>query len=131
MKRIIITLVAACISLAAMAEQPFKAYCEVWGTTSTNTIGFLYIDYGQEDRSGNWIVDSRGKGVFFNSMIQVINYMSERGWEVEAIYNTPSISTVFDEKKLETKHSVIMSKMVESKEEITEDIFTRNMYKNR
>lgn len=131
MKRIIITLVAVCISLAAMAEQPFKAYCEVWGTTTTNTIGFLYIDYGQEDRSGNWIVDSRGKGVFFNSMIQVINYMSERGWEVEAIYNTPSISTVFDEKKLETKHSVIMSKMVESKEEITEDIFTRNMYKNR
>ena len=131
MKRIIITLVAVCISLAAMAEQPFKAYCEVWGTTSTNTIGFLYIDYGQEDRSGNWIVDSRGKGIFFNSMIQVINYMSERGWEVEAIYNTPSISTVFDEKKLETKHSVIMSKMVESKEEITEDIFTRNMYKNR
>ncbi len=131
MKRIILTLVAACISLAAMAEQPFKAYCEVWGTTSTNTIGFLYIDYGQEDRSGNWIVDSRGKGIFFNSMIQVINYMSERGWEVEAIYNTPSISTVFDEKKLETKHSVIMSKMVESKEEITEDIFTKNMYKNR
>ena len=131
MKRIILTLVAACISLAAMAEQPFKAYCEVWGTTTTNTIGFLYIDYGQEDRSGNWIVDSRGKGIFFNSMIQVINYMSERGWEVEAIYNTPSISTVFDEKKLETKHSVIMSKMVESKEEITEDIFTRNMYKNR
>ncbi|MBO7262504.1 MAG: hypothetical protein J6U95_06190 [Alistipes sp.] len=131
MKRIILTLVAACISLAAMAEQPFKAYCEVWGITSTNTIGYLYIDYGQEDRSGNWIVDSRGKGIFFNSMIQVINYMSERGWEVEAIYNTPSISTVFDEKKLETKHSVIMSKMVESKEEITEDIFTRNMYKNR
>lgn len=131
MKRIILTLVAACISLAAMAEQPFKAYCEVWGITSTNTIGYLYIDYGQEDRSGNWIVDSRGKGIFFNSMIQVVNYMSERGWEVEAIYNTPSISTVFDEKKLETKHSVIMSKMVESKEEITEDIFTRNMYKNR
>lgn len=131
MKRIILTLVAACISLAAMAEQPFKAYCEVWGITSTNTIGYLYIDYGQEDRSGNWIVDSRGKGIFFNSMIQVINYMSERGWEVEAIYNTPSISTVFDEKKLETKHSVIMSKMVESREEITEDIFTRNMYKNR
>lgn len=131
MKRIILTLVAACISLAAMAEQPFKAYCEVWGITSTNTIGYLYIDYGQEDRSGNWIVDSRGKGIFFTSMIQVINFMSERGWEVEAIYNTPSISTVFDEKKLETKHSVIMSKMVESKEEITEDIFTRNMYKNR
>lgn len=131
MKRIILTFVAACISLAAMAEQPFKAYCEVWGITSTNTIGYLYIDYGQEDRSGNWIVDSRGKGIFFNSMIQVINYMSERGWEVEAIYNTPSISTVFDEKKLETKHSVIMSKMVESREEITEDIFTRNMYKNR
>lgn len=131
MKRIILTLVAACISLAAMAEQPFKAYCEVWGITSTNTIGYLYIDYGQEDRSGNWIVDSRGKGIFFNSMIQVINYMSERGWEVEAIYNTPSISTVFDEKKLETKHSVIMSKMVESREDITEDIFTRNMYKNR
>ncbi len=131
MKRIILTLVAACISLAAMAEQPFKAYCEVWGITSTNTIGYLYIDYGQEDRSGNWIVDSRGKGIFFKSMIQVINYMSERGWEVEAIYNTPSISAVFDEKKLETKHSVIMSKMVESKEEITEDIFTRNMYKNR
>lgn len=131
MKRIILTLVAACISLAAMAEQPFKAYCEVWGTTTTNTIGFLYIDYGQEDRSGNWIVDSRGKGIFFNSMIQVINYMSERGWEVEAIYNTPSISTVFDEKKLETKHSVIMSKMVESKEEITEGIYTKNMHKNR
>ena len=131
MKRIILTLVAVCISLAAMAEQPFKAYCEVWGTTTTNTIGFLYIDYGQEDRSGNWIVDSRGKGVFFNSMIQVINYMSERGWEVEAIYNTPSISTVFDEKKFETKHSVIMSKMVESKEEITEGIYTKNMHKNR
>lgn len=131
MKRFTLTLVATFVTIAAIAQQPFKAYCEVWGTTSTNTIGYLYIDYGQEDRSGNWIVDSNGKGLYFNTMIQVINYMSERGWEIEVAYNTQSVTTHFDEKKLQTKHSLIMSKMVESKEQITEGLYTRNMYKNR
>ena len=62
MKRIIITLVAACISLAAMAHEPYKVYCEVWGSTTTNIIGYIYIDFGQDDISRNWLVDSNGKG---------------------------------------------------------------------
>lgn len=119
------------LSIAAMAEQPFKAYCEVWGTTTTNTIGYLYIDYGQEDRYRNWLVDDNGKGIYFNTMIQVLNYMAKRGWELEAAYVTHTISTHFDEKKLETKHSLILSKTVSSDSEIVEGIYTREMYKNQ
>lgn len=130
MKRIIITLVAACISLAAMAHEPYKVYCEVWGATTTNTIGYIYIDFGQDDISRNWLVDSNGKGLHFNSMIQAINYMSERGWELEAAYNSHA-PYYRNENKIETRHTLIMSKMVRSKDEITEGIYTRNMHKNR
>ena len=130
MKRIIITLVAACISLAAMAHEPYKVYCEVWGSTTTNIIGYIYIDFGQDDISCNWLVDSNGKGLHFNSMIQAINYMSERGWELEAAYNSHA-PYYLNENKIETRHTLIMSKMVRSRDEITEGIYTRNMHKNR
>lgn len=131
MKKITTLIFAMVLSIAAMAEQPFKAYCEVWGTTTTNTIGYLYIDYGQEDRYRNWLVDDNGKGIYFNTMIQVLNYMAKRGWELEAAYVTHTISTHFDEKKLETKHSLILSKTVSSDSEIVEGIYTREMYKNQ
>mgnify|MGYP006352822003 FL=1 len=130
MKRIIITLVAACISLAAIAHEPYIVYCEVWGSTTTNIIGYIYIDFGQDDISRNWLVDSNGKGLHFNSMIQAINYMAERGWELEAAYNSHA-PYYLNENKIETRHTLIMSKMVRSRDEITEGIYTRNMHKNR
>ena len=37
MKKLTTLIFAMVLSLAAMAEQPFKAYCEVWGTTTTDT----------------------------------------------------------------------------------------------
>ncbi len=130
MKKLTTLIFAMVLSLAAMAEQPHKVYCEVWGTSTTNIIGYLYIDYGQEDRHRNWLVDDNGKGIYFDTMIQALNYMAKRGWELEAAYDTQRSKTMFDETKIESKHSLILSKMVTSDDEITEGFCTRSMYKN-
>ena len=130
MKKLTTLFFAMLLTVSAMAQKPYKVYCEVWGETTIDVIGYIYIDFGQDDVSRNWLVDNKGKGIHFNSMIQAINYLSERGWELEAAYNTCK-PYYLDETKTETRHTLIMSKVVTSKEQITEGIYTRNMYKNR
>ena len=76
--------------------------------SDTNTI---ILEKRVDDISCNWLVDSNGKGLHFNSMIQAINYMSERGWELEAAYNSHA-PYYLNENKIETRHTLIMSKMV-------------------
>lgn len=130
MKRATTLLIAMLLAVSAMAQQPYKAYCSIWGNTSSPTIGYAYIDYGQEDMSRNWLVSDSGKGIFFNSIIGILNYMSERGWELEAAYDTQT-PNILASTKSDTRQTLIMSKLVTSKEQITDGIYTKEMYKNR
>lgn len=131
MKKITTLLLATLISLSAIAQQPYKVYCSVWGNNATgSTMGYAYIDYGQQDMARNWLVDSSGKGIYFNSVIGVLNHLSKYGWQLEAAFDTqtPRLS---DSTKYDTRQVLFLSKMVTSDEEITEGIYTKNMYKNR
>ena len=130
MKRTTTLLIAMLLAISAMAQSPYKVYCSIWGNTASRIIGYAYIDYGQEDMSRNWLVNDSGKGIHFNSIIDVLNYMSERGWELEAAYDTQT-PNILDNTKSDTRQTLIMSKMVTSKEQITEGICTKEMFRNR
>ena len=131
MKRITTLLLATLISLSAMAQQPYKVYCSVWGNNAAgNHMGYAYIDYGQQDMARNYLVDSNGKGIYFNSAIGVLNHLSKYGWQLEAAYDT-QIARLSDSTKYDTRQVLFLSKTVTSNEEITEGIYTKNMHKNR
>ena len=129
MKKIITLLLATLISLSAMAQQPYKVYCSVWGNNAAgSSMGYAYIDYGQQESAGNWLVDSNGKGIYFNSVISVLNHLSKHGWQLEAAYDT-QIPRLSDSTKYDTRQVFYLSKMVTSDEEIIEGIYTKNMHK--
>ena len=131
MKKITTLLLATLISLSAMAQQPYKVYCSVWGNNATgSTMGYAYIDYGQQDMARNWLVDSSGKGIYFNSAIGVLNHLSKYGWQLEAAFDT-QIPRLSDSTKYDTRLVLFLSKIVSSDSEITEGIYTKNMHKNR
>ena len=93
-------------------------------------MGYAYIDYGQRDITRNYLVDSNGKGIYFNSTIGVLNHLSKYGWQLEAAYDT-QISRLSDSTKYDTRQVLFLSKIVSSDSEITEGIYTKNMHKNR
>ena len=114
-----------------MAQQPYKVYCSIWGNNAVgDTMGYAYIDYGQQDMARNYLVDSNGKGIYFNSLIGALNHLSKYGWQLEAAYDT-QIARLSDSTKYDTRQVLFLSKMVTSDEEITDGIYTKNMHKNR
>lgn len=117
MKNLTLLLFATLLSITAMAQQPKKVYCAIWGSETTSFEGYVYIDYGQDDDRQNYLVNSEGKGIKYNSLVQAANYLAEYGWELTEIYNQP--------------RRWILSKEVSSDEEITEGIYTKYMHKNR
>ena len=63
-----------------------KVYCELVGTQATPlSKAAISVDFGQRMR-GDVLVDDEGKPLKFNSMIDAMNYMAQRGWEFEAAY---------------------------------------------
>lgn len=130
MKKISILIVAMMLTLSAMAQEPYKVYCSIWSTASSNPIGYVYIDYGQENSNRNWLVDEDGKGIGYNSFIQVINYLARYGWALENNMVIPTFSILDDKRMNGSKQLFVLSKWVTSDEEITEGIYTRQMYLN-
>jgi hypothetical protein len=43
----------------------------------------ISLDYGQSVKpfSGNYVQDENGRAVFFNSVVDALNYMNSQGWE--------------------------------------------------
>lgn len=117
MRRFTLLLLASLLGVAAMAQQPKRVYCAIWGSKTSTVDARVYIDYGQGDEKHNWLVDERGNTKKYNSLIQVLNELSEHGWQLEECYTGPT--------------RWILSKEVISDEQITEGIYTRKMHKNR
>ncbi len=62
-------------------------YCEIVGIQKfMSKKVVISIDFGQEQTyfSDNRLVDESGKPVVFNSMVDAINFMSKRGWELHS-----------------------------------------------
>ena len=122
MKRIF-TIVAALMMVASLAAQkPYTAYCSMSGGS------YSQVDYGQESLQKNTLVDEDGKPIYFNSVVGMLNYMSERGWEFIAPLTTVESSDVFGEFEVSSSTKWLFKKEVTSPEEVTEGLMTRLRY---
>jgi hypothetical protein len=105
MKKSILTLLMILFSVGfSIAQETENAektvYCELVGTgklfsTKVNVV----VDYGEERRffeAANTIEDEDGGVKDFNSMVDALNYMGERGWVfVQAYTVSTSNSNVY------------------------------------
>ena len=147
MKRILALLAAAALALiaccAASAQtdttandglfveepqpQPFKVYCEIVGfdRVFSNKMT-VQIDFGQASRfwsTDRNLVDENGQTIVFNSMLDAVNYLAERGWVFESVYTVQSI----DKGTSGTLYRHwIMSKTVTSRDQIAEGLNFKN-----
>ena len=122
MKRIF-TIVAALMMVASLsAQKPYTAYCSMSGGS------YSQVDYGQESLVKNTLVDEDGKPIYFNSVVGMLNYMSERGWEFIAPLTTVESSDVFGEFEVSSSTKWLLKKEVTSPEEVTEGLMTRLRY---
>lgn len=78
--------------LAQNNEETYRVYAELLGTQKglfSNKVT-VTIDFGQSVsywKSGDRkIVDENGKDIIFNSMVDAMNYMGERGWKFQQAY---------------------------------------------
>ena len=122
MKRIF-TIVAALMMVASLsAQKPYTAYCSMSGGS------YSQVDYGQESLVKNTLVDEDGRPIYFNSVVGMLNYMSERGWEFIAPLTTVESSDVFGEFEVSSSTKWLFKKEVTSPEEVTEGLMTRLRY---
>jgi len=106
--------------------EKYPVYCTIMGY---NFLGIgkvkVKLDLGATSKSRDFesLYDSNtGKKIKFNSMIEVLNYMSKRGWVLDQV-------TSYQETGGFSKDVVIhyiMKKMVSSDEEIREGLTTRD-----
>lgn len=76
-------------------EETHRAYCELLGINK-NVLGIgnkisVEVDFGEEKNFwGNdgrdILVDDQGKEIKFNSMVDAMNFMGERGWRFQDSY---------------------------------------------
>lgn len=76
----------------------------------------------------NTLVDENGKPIYFNSFIGMLNYMSQRGWELVGPYTTVDSSEFMGEFEVSSDTKWLFKKEVTSAEEITEGLVTRLLY---
>ena len=141
MKKILFALFAACALCVTVSAQnyqtfdnegkPFQVYCELvsyYAGLFSNKIN-VEIDFGQQTdffETDKGLVNEYGDPIRFNSMLDALNYMGERGWVlVEEYYNVPYSK---DERP---KHYYILTKTVSSREQIMEGLLTPRILKER
>ena len=122
MKRIFTIVAALMMVVSLSAQQPYTAYCSMSGAS------YSQVDYGQESLAKNTLVDENGKPIYFNSVIGMLNYMSERGWEFIAPLTTVDSSEILGEFKVSSNTKWLFKKEVASSEEIAEGLMTRLRY---
>ena len=121
MKKFITLFTATLIAVSAIATEPYTMYCSLSGAS------YSQIDYGQKSLLRNTLVDENGEAIYFNSIIGAMNYMSERGWVFIDQQKSYSQS-VLDRDDISVSTTLIFSKQITSPEQITDGIYTKQMY---
>jgi hypothetical protein len=110
-----------------MSAQTKRYYCEIKGTERELSSKMKIIfDFGQNSSYNIWsnlnhkmeFVDNEGKVIDFNSMVDAMNYMSERGWKFLQAYST------YRNNSPAIEHWILY-KDANSKEEAREGILTK------
>ena len=122
MKRIFTIVAALMMVVSLSAQQPYTAYCSMSGAS------YSQVDYGQESLAKNTLVDENGKPIYFNSVIGMLNYMSERGWEYVGPITAVESSEILGEFKVSSNTKWLFKKEVALSEEIAEGLMTRLRY---
>lgn len=135
-----ILIMAACLfgfSVAVSAqepagEKPFKVYCQlVTSNAFLSSKITVDLDFGQMDDFwgvNKGLVDSNGKDLKFNNIVDALNYFGERGWEVvDRWYEQKAPDEV--EKSSAPRQFWLLSKTVTSKEQILDGLLTYGQYK--
>lgn len=92
MKKIVFVLammMAVCCAQAQSVNQPgekYPVYCSVkgynfWGVGKVK----VQLDLGNKTSNFESPLDENGKQIKFNTMMEVINYMAKRGWELDQV----------------------------------------------
>ena len=121
-------MVLACVS--QLNAQTRRYYCEIKGTEKELSSRMKIIfDFGQSSSYNLFtnlnhrmkFVDEDGEIIEFNSMVDAMNYMSERGWKFQQAYSTyrGEGSTI---------EHWILYKDAHNKEEAREGILTKEEY---
>lgn len=83
-------LILALIPLFAMAQQPYKVYCIMNNKLLLSLKYKARVDFGLSYKGDaynfNTIVDEKGEDIKFNTEVDIINYISKRGWTLEQVY---------------------------------------------
>jgi hypothetical protein len=131
------TLLLATLSIASIyATEPQTVYCAISGShlasQANGYIGQVDIDFGQGNKSRDYLVDNNGKRLYFETMISALNHMAKAGWRLESSYTEFNPSLIEDSGLDECIMVMILSKEITSEEQIVEGIYTRETYqKNR
>lgn len=122
-------LVLMFISMSAIAQKPYKVFCELLGTGKlfSNKVT-VTVDFGQETSfwfgsSNQYLVDDNGKAIKFNSMVDAMNYMGKRGWEFEQAY----VVTIGNQ----NVYHWLLSKEVTQDEAVNDGFNTRQAFKEK
>ena len=74
MKRFFTIIFALAISGICYASEPYTAYCTLRGEEAMSNpgslVGKIEIDYGQKTKHKNYITDSTGQRLEFESMVE-------------------------------------------------------------
>lgn len=126
MKRFFLVIVLAILTMAAIAQEPYKAYCEIVGTGNiTGTKVKIEVDFGQKAKPGLWgttnarfLVDENGEKMNFNSMMDAVNYLAKFDWELILAYLVTPTQGI----NRDPVYHYILCKKVTSGEQIKEGI---------
>jgi len=86
------------------------------------------IDFGQQTDfwgSDKELLDETGRPIIFNNILDALNYMGERGWELVQEYFDISYKTD------NPTHHWVLCKTVTDRSQITEGLLTTRMLKEQ
>ena len=124
MKRIILSLILTLCTVCGIAQTSQKTYCEIIGQGNPYGTSLIrvYIDIGQQDNiftsNSRILVDKDNKKIKFNSMIDVLNYMTQFGWKLEHPYAINDGGSCY--------YHYLLSKEITDKKQIKEGLHFKN-----
>ena len=130
MKKVLFALMLL-ISCASFAQK-HTTFCEIVGTGKllSNKVK-VQIDFGQATpyfkSYQTFLVDENGKKIEFNSMVDAMNQLAKLGWKFEQAY----VITVDQGVSKQNVYHWLLSKEIESDEEVREGIMTEQDFKNK
>lgn len=90
MKKLLLLLLFAVLSVCAFSQEKNYIYCELLGTGKFMSKKVnVQVDFGQATsfwKSIDYLKDEKGKAISFNSMVDAMNYMGKEGWEFVQAY---------------------------------------------